>query len=262
MTFRLHLMDTQQLRNIGLSEDQIKLYELLLQYGSVQAGRLSILSGLKRPQVYKVLQQLIDLDLVEKDVGSKIARFSPGHPAKLRNLLDKKITNLNKVCSIFDSTVDELISKYNLISGKPNVQFFEGKRGLKKVYDDILVTHEDIFVFRSSYDNNYKEIRKMISEQIEKQVRKNISTKAITPAISQNTGRFNVPGHDTDRLVQRRVLSKKEFNIPAQIIIYGHKVGITSFRKGIFTTIIDNNDIAESFEKIFDHLWDKSSDPK
>ncbi len=251
-------MHKEYLHEIGLTEDQIVIYMTLLEYGSAQAARISILSKLKRSFVYKILHQLIDLGLAEKDESGKVAKFTPTHPSIIKEMFNSKLESLEKARGSLDDTLDEMVSKYNLISGKPNVQFFEGKKGLKKVYEDIISTKKDISLFRSAHDKDHTETLSLIQNQLKKQASYHIKTKAITP---EKDGSKNaiITGDDTN-LVERRVLKKSEFSIPAQIIVFGNKVGITSFKNGIFTTIIDNKDISESFQKIFDQLWDKSKD--
>jgi sugar-specific transcriptional regulator TrmB len=251
-------MYKEHLQDIGLQSQQLAIYELLLEHGSIQAGRLSILSGLKRSLVYKILDQLISLDLASRDKG-KVARFSPSHPSKIRDILDKKIQILDVAKKSLDSTLDGMISKFNLISGKPSVQFYEGKRGVQKLYDDIIHVQKDIYLFRSPYDEKHKDLTKILNTQITKQVQYSISTKAITPVPDERL--TVIYEKDVERLVERRNISESEFSIPAQIIVYENKVGITSYKKGIFTTIIDNKDISDTFKKIFDQLWKRSNEP-
>jgi len=255
-------MHTKYLENAGLSDDQILVYTTLLQNGRLHASKISLLSGLKRSLVYKVLSQLSELKLVEKDSSGTITKFIPEHPEVIKTLLENRIEELSKAHGTLEANLSEMVSQYNYVSNKPNVQFFEGEEGLKKVFDDIILAKESILIFRSVYESNHTSIRELISKQIKRQVLNNIATRAITPEVPSGPDFVPNPHHDKSRLVERRVLKKKDFSLPAQIIIYGEKVGITSFKNGIFTTIIDNEDISESFKKIFDHLWDKSSNPQ
>ena len=71
------------------------------------------------------------------DLG-KIAFFSATHPNKIKELVLQQKRELEETSKSFDSLYGKLASDFNLLMGKPNVQFFEGKDGLKHVYDDIL----------------------------------------------------------------------------------------------------------------------------
>ena len=61
------------LENLGLTQTEITLYELLLKLGETPAGEVIRQSGMKRPTVYKALYTLEKKGLVrQKDVKKKI----------------------------------------------------------------------------------------------------------------------------------------------------------------------------------------------
>jgi len=247
----------KQLIEAGLTKDQAMIYEILLQYGNVQAGRLALLSGLKRPLVYKILEQLLEIDLIEKEEkDNKVARFLPKHPEKLRELVEGRIKEIKIAENSIDSVIGDMVSKFNLISGKPNVQFYEGEKGLQKLYDDIISTKKDIMLLRSPLDESNPKLKELVSKQIERQVTNKIQARVITPL--PNTGDGAEIDKDEMRRVTRRIVPLEHFDIPAQIVLYGGKVGITSYNNGLFTTIIDNPDIRKTMEKVFEFIWDKA----
>ncbi len=250
---------TQYLQDSGLSEQQAIIYELLLKNGNIQASRLSRLSGYTRPLVYKILEQLIEQNLAEKiDTKGTIARFNPQHPQHLQEKVWQRIEQMQNAQSALDGVVGNMSSLFNFIAGKPNVQFFEGEKGLQRVYDDIILTKKDIYLLRSPYDLSSDILDEMVHRQIKRQVQHNIHTKALTPNINKDTEA--VKKKDRERLVTRKLLPRDRFMIPAQIILYGHKVSITAFTT-MFTTVIDDKDIHETFEKIFDYMWNMNEAP-
>jgi hypothetical protein len=42
---------------------------------------------------------------------------------------------------------------------------------------------------------------------------------------------------------------------PAEVIIYGTKVALISFNPTLIATVIDNKDINETFNQLFDYIW-------
>lgn len=133
------------LNDVGLSKEQSLIYETLLKNGFMPAGRISKLTLIKRSLVYKILDTLISQGLVEKreDIG-KIALFFPSHPTKLKELLGKKEEGLRSAQDSLGGALGKLVSDFNLLSGKPNVQFFEGIEGFIKVAEDSLLTDGEI----------------------------------------------------------------------------------------------------------------------
>jgi hypothetical protein len=62
--------------------------------------------------------------------------------------------------------------------------------------------------------------------------------------------------HKLERNITRKVVPKEKLELPSQIIIYNNTVSITSLKKEVITTIIENEDIAQTFKKLFNYLWD------
>lgn len=250
-------MDEKILMNIGLSGDQAKVYLFLVKNGMTPAKGIATKTGLGRALAYKVLGQLTALGLAEKreNVG-KIALFFPTHPQKVKEMITAKKVETEKSIASFDSAYNLLASDFNMLLGKPNVQFFEGVEGLQRVYDDILEVGEEIKIVSSPIDEHRDKTLHLIREQIKKQVAQNIRTKAITPHGGQE---YATPvAEDEKWLITRKVVPAEKLHIPAQIIMYGDKVAITNFKENILTILIESRYIAETFRIMFEYIWEKS----
>jgi hypothetical protein len=66
--------------------------------------------------------------------------------------------------------------------------------------------------------------------------------------------------HNLERNITRKVVPLEKLELPSQVIIYNNTVSITSLKKEIVTTVIENEDIAQTFKKIFDYLWDANNE--
>ncbi|HEY4501926.1 MAG TPA: helix-turn-helix domain-containing protein [Candidatus Paceibacterota bacterium] len=121
----------QALLRVGLSDTQAAVYEALIHYGPQKATRLAFLAGIPRTLSYKVLDELVAQGLVVKKNESKaVSVFSPVHPLKLKERLDKQIdevqeakTALNKLILDFDAILgtipeQELYSRVAVYAGK------------------------------------------------------------------------------------------------------------------------------------------------
>jgi len=247
-------MNEQTLVNCGLSIEQAKIYLFLLQNGLLPAKVISLKTGVGRALTYKILDQLMEMKLVEKreDKG-RIALFSPAHPQRLKELTESKKAQAEDALASFTQAYGSFASAFNMLQGKPNVQFYEGIDGLKNVYNEILETGEDIKVISSPATEGREDIRSIIKTQIRQQAALGIKTKAITPL--KEGGANERTQEDKDNLITRKVVSMEKLNIPAQIIIYGDKVGITNFKDSIITVVIESKYITETFGAMFDYMW-------
>ncbi len=249
-------MNEKTLVDCGLTHDQAKIYLLLLELGLTNAKVISSKTGIGRALVYKVLDQLILLKLVEKkeDIG-KIALFGPGHPNIIKNLINNKKSEIILASESIDSIFGLLSSKYNALQGKPNINYLEGIHGLNYVYEDIIDINQDIKIISSPIKYEYRDkVLEIIDKQTDRQAKNNIKTQAITPRDLINKKPINI---DTDKkkLITRKLISKEKMNIPAQIIICGDKTFITSFKETIITVTIESKYISETMKAMFDHIW-------
>ena len=247
-------MNEKILTQLGLTTEEIAVYNFLLQNGITPAKIISNKTGIGRALTYKILDQLVAKSLVRKreDLG-KIALFSPAHPEQLKKIAETKKAEAEETLHSLGETYGSLTSAYNLLNGKPNVQFFEGVNGLRHVYDDILDAGQDIRVISAPVDEGRKEVLHLIREQIEKQAAQKIQTKTINPAGDHEPA--TPISEDEKYLITRKMVPSEKLHIPAQIIIYGDKVAITNFKEGLITIAIESKYIRETFEKMFEYIW-------
>lgn len=250
-------MEEKILMDCGLSAEQVKVYLFLLKNGQAPAKHIATATSVGRTLTYKVLEQLIALDLVEKkDNLTKVTFFFPAHPQRLKDLAAKKLQTTEQATANLNSIFGALTSEFNMLLGKPNVQFFEGVDGLKKIHDDILETEQEIRIISSPIEER-SEVIHLIREQIEKQAAKNIQTKAITT--DQDDRIFAFPVRDDEKyLVTRKIVPPEHLPVPAQIIVYGDKVTITNFKESIISVLVDSKYVADTFRVMFDYMWNKT----
>ena len=252
-------MDTKIISQLGLTNEQANVYAFLLEQGMCPVKVISAKTGIGRALTYKILDQLIALNLAEKrENAGSITMFFPSHPQKLKEMLQLKQSELQQYAKNFEDIYGRLSSNYNMLLGKPNVQYHEGMAGLQQIYDDILDTNQDIQIISSPIDER-EEALDLIREQNNKQKERNIRTRAITPIGIQNT--YATPlGQDGHFLITRKSIPAERLKIPAQIIIYSDKVAITNFKESILTVLIESKYIAETFKIMFEYIWGNSTD--
>lgn len=246
-------MNEKTLSGAGLTLEQAKVYLCLLEGGLMPVKAIASKTSVGRALIYKILKQLMVLRLVEQrdDIG-KITLFLPTHPLRIKEMIANKKSEFEETEKSFGSFYGKLVSDFNMLSGKPSVQFLEGLDGLQKVYDDILDINQDIRVI-SSPEQDREHALDLIREQIRKQKTMNIRTKAITPLGNQKVA--TPIEEDAQHLITRKSVPIEKLNIPAQIIIYGDKVAVTNFKETVITVLIESKYISETFVKMFEYIW-------
>jgi len=239
----------------GLSGEQSQTYQALLDKGPQRASDLSKWTGIKRGLIYKVLEQLESMGLVSKRGGpGTVAVFSPSHPSLLLTNIERKEKEIALNKEILASSLGSLSSKYNLIIGKPNVQFFEGEEGVVKVANDSIYAKSEIL----SYIDN-EAVNKYLSEVNKKYVaeRKKLNLKKKMLVIDTPYIRAHVKDMDKDTTEVRVLPRSESFGTVMQI--YDDKISyVTVSDNKKIGVIIEDPDIAKMHKIIFQAAWDKS----
>lgn len=242
----------------GLSPEQAQVYDILLRHKELQASRLSKLAKLERSFVYKILNQLIELKLVQKrEPKGEVAKFTAEHPQRILEIIDENRKLVENSYRNIQDNIGEIIAEYNLTIGKPSIRFSEGIEGLSQLHNDIMDGKQRIKLFRSVLDKTVPKNKELIQFQRETRIKQGLTTKIIGPLPSgKNTDVEKQKKEDREFLVDRRVID--DFEVPAQILIYGNKVAITDYKNNVITTTIESQSVRETFEKIFDYMFETS----
>jgi sugar-specific transcriptional regulator TrmB len=250
----LQMIYLDSLQKLGLTEDQAKIYEILVSCPVLPARIISKKSGVSRELTYVVLKQLENLDLLDKSTKGKIILFRAKNPRNIKKILETKKESTLVAEKAYQDIIGSMIGDYNIANSKPYIRFYEGIEGLQKTYDHILKYAKNVYVIRSLYDYENKEVRKMITDQLKKQAEKNIKSYVLTPHLSHMSPEKLT--HNLERKITRKIIPSEKLTLPSQIIIYNNTVSITSIKKDLVTTIIENEDIAQTFMTLFNYMWD------
>lgn len=251
-------MNRELLLHIGMTENEAAVYGALLALGTVSVGELTKETALKRSNLYNILESLIGRGAAVKTEKKGVAYFQATDPESLRALAYRQEEQARHHRESLELALPSLQSLYQLANAKPSTHSFEGVAGVQRVYDDIIRTKKDILLMRSVYDNDLPELKKTVDAQIRRQVKNGIRTRVIAPFVPNTQYRFL---HlDEKNLVERRMVPKEQFTLPAQVIVYGNKVAITALqdKDAIISTIIENVHIAETMRMMFEYMWAKS----
>lgn len=242
------------LKQAGLSEEQAITYESLLERGPQKASVLSNWTGIKRSLTYKVLEQLENMGLVEKKGGTgTVAVFYPAHPSVLLDKMDRDKKNLDLAKEIVSLGIGNLSSKYNLLTGKPNIRFFEGEDGIESVLSDTLTSKEAIYSY-ADLEAILKYIPKINDTYSKK--REKMQVKKHGLIMDTPKAREVIKEYLTE-VTETKFIKYKTPEFGAVMQIYDGKISyITLKEDSMIGVIIEDKTIYEMHKALFEHLWD------
>ena len=120
-----------ELKELGLNENEIKVYLSCLIEGGLNAKEISDKTSLIRTTTYGILNSLVNKGLISTIDKEKIRFFQSASPKELLNILEQKKGKI-------ESIIPELEKYQKSVPIKYKVEVFEGVNGIKTVTNDII----------------------------------------------------------------------------------------------------------------------------
>lgn len=243
------------LQNIGITETESSLYELLVKLGEVPITTVIRESKIKRPTVYKAIHSLTKKGLVtQRDIHKKL-HVRPESPSKLQELADREYKSVENTKLNLNALLPGLALSYTHSTEKPVVQVYEGVEGLKEVYNDTITVGEPIFALLQSSVVEPELFDWLTKTYVKKRVKAKIHAKVIVASGPESR---NYVEESKDSYRTTKLIDNKRFPFQHEIDIYGDKVAIIHFKKNepLIGIIIHHPQIAQTMKAWFDLTWE------
>src|SRR3989344_1634503 len=132
----------------GLSQDESKVFLVLLELGRGTVTEITRKAGLNRTTGYDILDNLVAKGLASISGKEPKQEYLAESPDKIVAMLEKEINAKSEQLKKIKSVLPEMKSLHN-VAGRPKVMFYEGVQGLKDVYEDTLTSQEPIRAYAS-----------------------------------------------------------------------------------------------------------------
>lgn len=121
----------KSLIDLGLTENQAKVYLAATELGPNTILQLSKVSGVKRTTIYSVIESLQEINLMQTELKGWKKLFKAQSPENLSEILYKR-----------QNILIDLIPKLNSLNktnnSKSELSYWEGKKAIKSVYNQLL----------------------------------------------------------------------------------------------------------------------------
>jgi len=243
------------LAKLGLSESEVLLYELLLESGRSKARDLIEPSGLGRGNVYNVLTQLQTKGLV-LPIDGKQTLYEAVDPSSLQKLIDQQMNRMRQTEAEFKEALGQMTSTFNLSTGRPAIQIFEGIEGFEKALNDSLTASTEILTYFDP-DAVVGDIAEVNRRYVKKRRERNISKRIILPDNkAAHDYLAQMGGSHTDVVLAKNFSS----GFKTATEIYDNKVVfLTLDQEKIISVILEDSNIARLQREQFEYMWKKEN---
>lgn len=235
------------LTKYGFSEHEAIIYLTLLKHTETTAFVLAKQTTIARATVYRVLDSLKNQNVVSSWKKNNIAYFTAESPRRLVKILEEKTEMINSI-------LPEIINMRGLDKFIPSARIYEGKEGLKIVWDDILDTAE-VKGFKEIHAISHLGILNYLPKYFPNWLNRREKLGVFSYLITTQTSELSNPSLQSNHLRETRVLPS-DSPIKGTIDIYGDKIAFFSLKDDqIYSIILESSAIAEVLRQFFVSTW-------
>ncbi|MCF7871492.1 hypothetical protein K9L97_00480 [Candidatus Woesearchaeota archaeon] len=243
-------MDNTILVKAGLTPQESKVYLHLIELGTTSAGPLIKKAGLHRAVVYNLLDLLINKGLVSYIIKRKKKYFQAEAFNKLTEFIKNKKSELEKQEEEIQRIIPEM-EKIRSVGQQLEGAVYEGKNGLKNIFEDIIKQKNHFYVWGASgsfkklfptYFNNFHKTR----------IKLKISMSIIF------SEKIRIEQREQELQSCKIKYISDEYINPSTTYVYGSRVVIIHWSEKPLAFMIKQQEIAEAYKKYFKLLWELS----
>ena len=241
-----------QLKNLGLSDNEAKVYMAMLELGSATVLEISAKAGVNRPTTYVQIESLKRMGLASTQTKGKKQLFIAESPEQIEFMIERQKGELEHKKEELHKFLPELTNLFNLSDSKPQVRFFEGKEGLIKMQDELIrVNPKEVvgFAATGAILNIFPDHVKKYSSR---RVQKGIKAKTI---YTDPRGAI-LKRRDEEMLREAKYVAPDKFPFKSDITIYDDNIALSALEGKIVGVIISHKELADSFRALFNLLWE------
>lgn len=234
----------QTLENLGFSRNEAKMYLAALEAGTASAQTIAAKARLKRTTVYSLLDALIAKGFVVETKESGKTRYVAESPENLVQTFERYQQNLHKA-------LPELKAIHNTKAVKPKVQFFEGRDGILKIYEDTIREKPNVILELNTSELFTALPENFPKEYVAERLKHHIRAQRLAPEDKHWTAH---KANDAKEISETKLLPPEQFAIPVEINVYNDKVAVMSYSDEM-GLIIESKGIAQAMRTVYTLLW-------
>jgi HTH-type transcriptional regulator, sugar sensing transcriptional regulator len=239
-------MNEKLLKEIGLTETEIKVYLSLLSLGATSAGRIVEDTGIYRKNLYDALNKLIEKGLVTFVVENKIKVFQPKNPENLVNYLEEKKAKIDEKKDEIEKIIPQLKSKFNSLPSEIESEIYRGVDGIKTILKECL-NHKEVLFMGATGDVENR-MPYFWPHYNKKRIKMKSKWKLLLVCEAKDKPLTKSP------LYEYKVLPKILSGLNV-IYIYGDYVANVLWLEKPVAFVIKHQNLANNYRKYFNFLW-------
>ena len=254
-----------KLEPFGFTRNESQVYLTLLENGWLTVLDLSRKVDIKRPTLYRIIEDLVKKGMLEVKIGDKTTFYTASNPDQLTTIISEKEQQLADIKNMSFPLINELNILKHANPQETDVVFYRGKRGFEYAQIQEFRKQDDqVYIFDTGRwwgvvkDTFAESIRQRIVDNhiILRELQNETAYKPILKSLETNwtKNKQYLAHHYYHRFLPRKILS-----IAQDIVVFDnmiHFFGIKS--KELFVIEVKDDDLAQMFRQLFKIFWNSA----
>ena len=243
------------LESLGLSPNEAKIYEALVERGESGVSSLSVYAKVHRRNAYDALERLIDKGLVFQIASSVENKYNAVHPDKLLELLTEQRKRLEGI-------LPDLKDKFKDRIATEEVYMYRGVEGQKNIWRDVLQTGEDSYFIGAKSGWSDSRLQAQRDDFFKEARRKNIKFIQLFDhelKIKRPNFTKEFPGELEYRFLPSKYRTNSAIQIFGDFIVTYNGLFVDEIAEDVTFFVIRSKKLADDYRTWFQYMWDKSS---
>lgn len=244
-------MYTDLLQSVGLSQNEAKIYEVLLLAGESGVGEIATKGKIHRRNVYDALQRLVEKGLVFPIFQKGENRYTAVGPDKLMELIKEKQTTL-------EHALPEMRKMYDAEAPQEAAYIYRGIEGYKNYLRDLVRIGGDVYFLGAKAIRYSPQISNVFLQNFLQMTK---TKKMHFRTIFDPRVPIELPQALTDLKGEYKVLPSG-YETPGVCDIFGDHVvtftgtGVGTFGEDGAVYVMINKELADTYRTWFKFIWD------
>jgi len=243
----------QNLKAIGLTNSEVKVYLALLKLGISSKGNILKEAKIAPSKVYHVLDKLMDKGLASMIIKNNVKHFSAAPVFRIKDYLEKKKDELKEEEKTFNEIEPFLQSLQKKRAEETKAEIFLGWKGMETIYSNLLdkIRKGQIaYVLGASKGANPKKSMQFFSKYGSLAKKKGISVRVI---FNENSRKYAYEGEKEAGI--KYIKKFLPLTTPVEVLIAEGITAIVMLKEEPLIVLIHDKETSESFISYFEQLW-------
>ncbi len=246
-------MNLEELRELGLSNGQVRVYTAILELGSATINRIQEKTALERRAIYDIVNKLIERGLVSYTSERGKRTYQCTHPRNLQEELRKKQQILETLAAKLPLVTDA----YNAAKPVVRAEVYRGNESMKTLLNEAL-EYDATYWFGGNTgieSQTGPAMKRWFKKWMERRVE---MKKFMYDLVDWGTYLEDYLPNDLKKHKKhfyKYCTLPKALRSPMVIIIFGNKVAQVLWSQQSFAFVLESNEVRESFMKYFYYFW-------